>query len=309
MTTRDKTVEELTAQATQDAQTIQRLTDEINNGRCAQHPEAVMVWACNDCEHTELDQLYAKIAELEQRLTQGDAAHTIGNPLTPSEQAVLDAFKEEMQTKVIPEIVAIVSERQQRAVETRDLPLAESNIARQTAETLLAAWQKRAYQSEREVMERDAALAQLRQELETIKSRPWRQRAVESLRHAGRCVTCGTWTCGLCGISSEDGSWTCEKCRGVGPYAEAIDDAISEATEVLVQERDEAQYQLAERDAALRALREQLEELRQGAEKIAQSDNEAHLRWLWQGKGIAYDTVLGAMNKLGLAGLTASRHE
>jgi hypothetical protein len=34
----------------------------------------------------------------------------------------------------------------------------------------------------------------------------------ESRSHSGKCVKCGKWTCGYCGISAENGDWYCEVC-------------------------------------------------------------------------------------------------
>lgn len=31
--------------------------------------------------------------------------------------------------------------------------------------------------------------------------------------HAGKCVKCGTWTCGFCGMHNSKGEWHCEICH------------------------------------------------------------------------------------------------
>jgi hypothetical protein len=63
----------------------------------------------------------------------------------------------------------------------------------------------------------------------------------EHLRHSGQCAECGTWTCGYCGVSAEDGRWHCEKCWGVGPLADAVA-SVEAAEEALKVERAAREY-------------------------------------------------------------------
>jgi hypothetical protein len=39
------------------------------------------------------------------------------------------------------------------------------------------------------------------------------ERIAELGTHADKCVVCGKWTCGFCGVCSEDGTWRCETCH------------------------------------------------------------------------------------------------
>lgn len=32
-------------------------------------------------------------------------------------------------------------------------------------------------------------------------------------KHSGKCVECGAWTCGYCGISDSEGKWHCKTCQ------------------------------------------------------------------------------------------------
>jgi hypothetical protein len=82
----------------------------------------------------------------------------------------------------------------------------------------------------------------------------------EHLRHSGQCAECGTWTCGYCGVSAEDGRWHCEKCWGVGPLADAVA-SVEAAEEALKVERAAREYaeELLQRSCEQRAaLRDEL---------------------------------------------------
>jgi hypothetical protein len=57
--------------------------------------------------------------------------------------------------------------------------------------------------------------------------------------HAAKCVECGQWTCGYCGMHNSKGEWRCEKCHHGGH--------ICGATELL-----------AQKDAEISALKQAL---------------------------------------------------
>jgi hypothetical protein len=41
------------------------------------------------------------------------------------------------------------------------------------------------------------------------------KRISELESHSGKCVDCGAWTCGFCGLHNSKGEWRCNKCHGM----------------------------------------------------------------------------------------------
>jgi hypothetical protein len=47
-----------------------------------------------------------------------------------------------------------------------------------------------------------------------------------SAAYTGKCVECGTLTCGYCGISDESGKWYCERCTKRAPEPSAAEQGV-----------------------------------------------------------------------------------
>ena len=58
------------------------------------------------------------------------------------------------------------------------------------------------------ITKQDVALADAERELATTK-----KELAEHNAHAAKCVECGKWTCGFCGMHDEKGEWRCEICH------------------------------------------------------------------------------------------------